>query len=254
MPMIEELFAAGNSPVHSMDPRSRVALATLLSFVVALCEDFSSLCAGLALSLVLIFAARLNLREVIKRVLVVWGFLFFLWILLPWTYEGEVIYRIGKLGLTQPGLVLCAKISLKSNAILLAFIALIATMDLGTLGYALNFFKIPKHLVHLLLLTYRYIFVIENEYRRLIRAARLRSFQPKTSLHTYQTYAYLTGMLFVRASTRAERVYNAMKCRGFNGEFHCLHEFSLSRSDRIWTTSVMIGIALLIVMEVQARI
>ncbi|WP_022668359.1 cobalt ECF transporter T component CbiQ [Desulfospira joergensenii] len=252
--MIEEVFAAGDSPVHSIDPRSRVAVATLLSFVIALCENFSTLWAGLVLSLVLVFAARLNPREVIKRVLVIWGFLLFLWILLPLTYEGDVIYRIGKLGLTKQGFLLCAKISLKSNAIVLTFIALIATMDFSTLGYTLNFFKMPKNLVHLLLLTYRYIFVIENEYRRLIRAAKIRSFQPKTNLHTYQTYAYLVGMLFVRASTRAERVYNAMKCRGFKGEFHCLHEFSLSRSDWIWTAAAMIGIALLIIMEVIARI
>ena len=229
-------------------------MATLLSFVIALGENFSTLWAGLAFSLILLLAARLPLLEVMKRVLVIWGFLLFLWIFLPVTYEGEVIYRIGKLGLTREGLFLCAKVSLKSNAILLTFIALIATMEFSTMGYVLNFFKMPKSLVHLLLLTYRYIFVIENEYRRLIRAAKIRSFQPKTNLHTYKTYAYLIGMLFVRASTRAERVYDAMKCRGFKGEFHCLHEFSLSRSDRIRTTAVLIGIVLLIAMEVQARL
>jgi cobalt/nickel transport system permease protein len=85
------------------------------------------------------------------------------------------------------------------------------------------------------LMTYRYIFVLEQESQRLIRAAKIRGFTPGTSLHAYKTYAYLVGMLFVKASERAERVYRAMKCRGFNGRFHCLHAFGFTGSDRMMT-------------------
>ena len=60
--------------------------------------------------------------------------------------------------------------------------------------------------------------VLEEEYQRLARAARIRGFRAGTDLHTYRTYAYLVGMLFVRAADRAERVRNAMLCRGFNGQ------------------------------------
>ena len=44
-------------------------------------------------------------------------------------------------------------------------------------------------------------------------------------MHTYRTYAYLLGMLFVRASERSARVHQAMKCRGFDGRFHSLDRF-----------------------------
>lgn len=250
--MIREAFAKGNSPVHRADPRCRLAVAVLLSFVIALGDHFPTLLTGLVLSTLLIPAARLDFLAVMKRVLVIWGFLLFLWLILPWTIKGEVLFKVGKLAVTREGLSLCAKISLKSNAILLGFIALVSTMDFSTLGYALNYFRLPKKLVHLLLLTYRYIFVIEQEYRRLARAAKIRGFKPGTNVHTYKTYAYMTGMLFVLASIRAERVYWAMKCRGFSGEFHCLHEFYLSPSDRIMTLAALAGIGLLIVMEVQA--
>ena len=248
--MIEEVFAAGDSPVHRTDPRSRVAVATLLSFVLAVADHFPTLWAGLGFSVFLLLLARLDLGAVMRRIWVIWGFLLFLWLVLPWTFEGDVVFRMAGLGFTREGLVLCAKITLKSNAIVLVFIALITTMDFSTLGYALNCLKAPPKLVHLLLLTYRYIFVIEQEYRRLIRAARIRSFQAKSNLHTYKTYAYLVGMLFVRASARAERVYKAMKCRGFHGEFYCLGEFSFSRSDRIHTVAALACIVALIVMEV----
>ena len=95
------------------------------------------------------------------------------------------------------------------------------------------------------LMTYRYLFVMETEYHRLTRSATVRGFRPSTSIHTYRTVAYLVGMLFVRASARAERVYAAMLCRGFYGRFHSLHEFSFTQKDRVWAmvmVAVLVGL------------
>ena len=97
-------------------------------------------------------------------------------------------------------------------------------------------------------MTYRYVFVIEQEYQRLLKAVKIRNFQPKTNMHTYRTYAYLVGMLFVRASARAERVHHAMLCRGFKGKFYCLYDFSVSRLDLIWSAfmgAAIIGLGVL---------
>lgn len=232
--MIQEPFASGNSFLHKTDPRIKVFFAALFSCMTALLNQFSSLTACLGLSLVLVFMARLNFKMLIRRLAVIWGFLLLLWAVLPLSFEGRIIYQLGPLKFTLPGIMAAAKITIKSNAILLAFIALVSTMNFTVLGYVLNYFKIPEKLVHLLLLTYRYIFVIEQEYQRLVRSAKIRAFKPKTDLHTYKTYAYLAGMLFVKASARADRVYQAMKCRGFKGRFYCLQEFSVSEHDRAW--------------------
>ncbi len=94
--------------------------------------------------------------------------------------------------------------------------------------------KLPKKLILLLLLTYRYLHVLEQEYKRLMTAAKLRCFKPGNNLHTYKTYAYLVGMLLVRASLKGEQVYKAMICRGFKGEFKTIQEFPLKTSDLIF--------------------
>jgi cobalt/nickel transport system permease protein len=60
---------------------------------------------------------------------------------------------------------------------------------------------------------------------------KARGFQPTTNLHTYKTYAHLVGMLLVRSADRAERVRNAMLCRGFRGRLYSLSEFSLKTND-----------------------
>ena len=241
--MIEEPFSDGNSLIHNLDPRLKVVFTTLYSFTVALSSRFPTLFVALCFSLLLIAMARLNIREVAKRLAIVNGLILFFWIVLPFTFKGEPLFHIGPLAFTREGVVLSALITLKSNAILLAFISMIASMSIATLGHALNRLHIPDKIVHLFLLTYRYIFVIDQEYQRLSRSAKIRSFRPGTNAHTYQTYAYLIGMLFVRASARAQRVHQAMLCRGFKGRFYCLREFSMSLQD--WTLSAIMALVIL---------
>ncbi len=192
--------------------------------------------------------AHLGFREMSKQLAPVFLFLLLVWIALPITFPGDSLFQIGWISLKTDGFVLAAKISLKSVSILTALMALISTMSIATLGQVLHRFYIPDKLVHLLLFTYRYIFVIQKEYQRLIRAAKIRGFEPKTNLHSYRTFAYLIGMIFVQASNRAERVHQAMKCRGFKGKFYSIRIFT-PRSDSwifiVFMSGGLIGLLLL---------
>jgi cobalt/nickel transport system permease protein len=247
--MLSETFAAGDSIIHKLDPRTRVIFATVYCFAAAFCRQFPVLLAAVAVSTALVCMTGIRLKEIGSRMLMVNGLILVLWAVVPLTYGGETLFRIGWLDVSRPGVSLAAQITLKSNAILLAFISLIATMSFATLGYALKKLKVPPKIIHLLLMNYRYVFVIEQEYQRLIRAAKIRGFQPKTNLHTYRTYAYVIGMLLVRAAARAQRVHQAMLCRGFKGTFYSLQEFKRDR--RAWIFSILMTITIigLIVME-----
>ncbi|MBU0991044.1 MAG: cobalt ECF transporter T component CbiQ [Proteobacteria bacterium] len=247
--MINEPFASGNSIVHRLDPRFRTFFAVLLSIEVALLKDFSAMGFALLVAFFLAASARLNIREVMKRLSSIFGFLLLLWIVIPLTYEGTPAWQAGWLTWTREGIHLSAQISLKSTAILMIFMALVATMTLSTLGRALKRLSMPGKLVHLLLMTYRYIFVIGQEYQRLYTAMRIRGFRPSTSLHSYKTYAYLFGMLFVRASKRAERVNQAMILRGFNGRFYSLDDFQPSYKNWIFAGTMMMIFTGILLME-----
>jgi cobalt/nickel transport system permease protein len=246
--MIEEPFAAGNSIIHRIDPRFRVAAATFYSFTVALCYQFESLIAALAVSLVSVLLSGVGLKTVFKRLIIVNGFILLFWIILPLTYKGKIVYSLGPVNLYLAGIVFAAKITIKSNAILLVLISFIATMTFATLGHTLSRFKIPDKLVFLLMITYRYIFVIQQEYQKIIRSIKIRGFKPKTTLHTYKTFAYVIGMLLIRASERADRVYNAMRCRGFKGKYYSLTDFTADAKSWVFVTivsGVTIGIILM---------
>ena len=246
--MISEPFAIGNSFIHRLDPRIRVVLTGAYAFVVALSYHFPALIAAVVLSTVLIAISRVPLAVVLKRIIWVNAFILLLWLLLPFTFKGDVLTHIGSFAIYRPGVILAAQITLKSNAILLAFIALIATMSFATLGHALYRLRVPEKIVHLLLMTYRYVFVIEQEYLRLIRAAKIRGFQPGTNSNTYRTYSYVIGMLFVRAATRAERVHQAMLCRGFKGKFYSLQDFQIGPASWVFAilmTAIIVGLILI---------
>ena len=247
--MISEPFTIGNSIVHQLDPRIRVVLTSVYAFVVALSYQFPVLILALMFSMVLIGISRVSLKAVFKRIIWVNAFILLLWVLLPFTFSGDVLARVASFAIYRPGVVLAAQITLKSYAILLAFIALIATMSFATLGHALYRLRVPEKIVHLLLMTYRYVFVIEQEFLRLLRAAKIRGFQPGTNSNTYRTYSYVIGMLFVRAAARAERVHQAMLCRGFKGKFYSLQDFHVGNASWIFALLMTVVIFGLLFME-----
>ncbi len=154
-----------------------------------------------------------------------------MWLILPFTTPGSPFFVVFGLSLTQEGIELALLLTLKSNAILLFMTTLISTTQPVTLGQALDSLHVPEKLTFLLLISYRYLGVIFQEYNRLATAARVRGFLPRTSPRTYRTYGYLLAMVLINSFDRAQRVYQAMLLRGFQGRFYALHEFQLSFTD-----------------------
>ncbi len=247
--MIVEPFASGDSAIHKTDPRLKIVFATLFSIVTAVAQQSATLIVALVLAVIFVLAARLSIRLVLRRLIIVSGFLLLIWLILPLTYKGTPAVRLGPFTLAQPAIVLAAHVTLKSYTIVTVFMALVATMPAATLGHALERLRVPAKLVFLLLMTYRYIFVVEQEYRRLVRAAKIRGFRPGTNLHTYRTYAYFAGMLFLRASERAEQVTRAMKCRGFHGKFYCLSDLSTYSLTKSMLAVMAAGLCVLAALE-----
>jgi len=251
--MTFETFCQGDSPLHRADARVKLAGTFILTLIVALCQNFITASAGLGVGLGLLFFSRLPLQAVFKRLLLVNAFVAFLWLTLPLTYPGETLASFGFFSISRPGVALAALITLKTNAIILYFITLLATSSVAELGHGMAKLHLPTKLCLLLLFSYRYIFVIHQEYQRLARAARLRGFQPGTNLHTYKSYAHLFGMTLVKSWNRAERVHQAMLLRGFNGRFYTLDETNLRKQDLLLLLTLSSAAIGLILIETGSR-
>ncbi|MEA3386277.1 MAG: cobalt ECF transporter T component CbiQ [Thermodesulfobacteriota bacterium] len=226
-----ERFASGKSILHSADPRVKILLAVGYSVVTVSLGSLEGQIFAMAGGLLLVIAARLSFKEVSHRLFVVNLFILMLWLILPWTTPGTGVTRLGPIIITAEGLGLSLSISLKCNAIILANLALLSTSTIFSLAHALAHLRVPSKMVQLIFFSWRYFHVINSEFNRMKQAIKVRGFEPRSNLHTYRTYAYLIGTLFIKSLERGERVYKAMLCRGFDGTFWLLSHFRLHRRD-----------------------
>ena len=164
--LIKEKFSEGDSFLHKLDPRVKMVVALLFSAIVAVTNRYTPLLGYLSFAVGLIIIAKLKIREVILRLLVVNSFTLLLWIMLPFTFSGEKIYILNSLDVSREGIKYAFLFTIKSNSIILVGIALLSTSSIYNLVHALRHLYLPDKLVQLSFFSYRYIHTIHSEYIR----------------------------------------------------------------------------------------
>lgn len=114
---------------------------------------------------------------------------------------------------------------------LLAGYLLIATASMEKICYALRQLRVPKILVTVILLIYRYISVLLEETDRMNQAYMLRAPGQK-GIH-YSAWGTFAGQLLLRSIDRAQEVYESMCLRGYAGEFAEAEEMKFQWRDGI---------------------
>lgn len=208
------------SIVDHFDPRARILAVSLFALATVFSHNLLFPFLALLISLFIASFANLNFKRTIRRVIAMDFFIVLMVFMLPFTTTGEVMFHVFGFPASKEGFIKAIEIGLKTNAVVLALLALIGTLEASTLGHALAHLRVPEKLVHLLLFTVRYLEVISREYRRMRKAMKARAFRPQSNWHTWRSFGYLVGMLLVHSLERSERTYAAMKCRGYVGKFY----------------------------------
>ncbi|WP_375174964.1 cobalt ECF transporter T component CbiQ [Pseudooceanicola sp.] len=222
---------ARQGAITPLDPRMRIVMACVFGCVTVALSTLPALVAAFAIALSLLAMSRLPWRQTLKRMAMMDAFIIFMLILLPFSMPGDPIFTLWGFPASWQGLWKAVEIALTANAVILALMVLVGTMEPVALGHALHRLRCPETLVHLLMFTIRYIEVLREEYLRLRAAMKVRGFRPGTNWHTYRSFGYLVGMMLVRAIERSERILGAMKCRGFSGRMLLLQDYALTRRD-----------------------
>ena len=92
---------------------------------------------------------------------------------------------------------------------------------------------VPAVLIELMLLTYRFIFILLEEARAVLTAqkARLGNRDVKTAV---RSFGQMASVLFVRALKRSDALYHAMEARCYDGLLKVLgKKYAVSRR-RVW--------------------
>ncbi len=232
--------------IDRLDARPRILVALLFAATVVFCTSFAALSIALLLAFGFALLAKLNLRHTLKRLMAMDLFLVILLLMLPFTVPGTPLFWIGDAAASLEGVVKAGEIALKANAVVLALLALVGTLESTTLGHALARLKVPAKLVQLLMFTVRYLEVVNREYCRMRNAMRARAFVLRGNMHSWRSIGFLLGMLLIRSLERADRIMDAMKCRGYTGHFYLLDNMQINRIDRLFfTTNLVLLTALL---------
>jgi cobalt/nickel transport system permease protein len=105
-------------------------------------------------------------------------------------------------------------IAARSGLCLLTVILVSNTTPFGKILRVLKRVRVPGLLITTMALMHRYLFVLANESERMGRARTSRTFT-RGRRFRWHSLATVVGQLFVRASERAERIYDAMCARGW---------------------------------------
>ena len=213
-----------DSPPARWDARWKLAAVLVAVAGIAALDHLAPAAVALTLSLILLALARLPWRWVRFRLsLFVLAALPFL-IVLPVTLDGTG--RFSERGLVAGMAVFCRCVAIGALALVL-----VGTAPVHRTITAAHKLKVPGLLVLLALLAYRYAFLLADELRRLRVALRVRGFRASATRRGYTTLGHVAGAVLVRGADRADRVSEAMRCRGFDGRFHTLTAFRTSPAD-----------------------
>lgn len=209
-----------------LDPRWKLAALLFAAAVAATLHTLPAAGAALAAALLLALLARLPARWFLERLAALALFLALFTLPLPWLLaDNGPGWTFGRLHFSLHGVEVALGLAARAVAIVTLLLVLQATAPLEDTLKAAHALRIPALFVQLGLLTYRYVFVLADELGRLRIALRVRGYRNRVRRHSYRTAGHVAGTLLVRGYERAERVAQAMRCRGFDGRFRSLTAF-----------------------------
>jgi len=219
-------MASKKTLIHNINPIVKL-LVTLLYLVIVISfgkYDISGLVPFISYPIIIFILSDIPYLPVFKRMFVALPFVSGVGILNP-IFDTRIYIEILGLGVSG-GWISFASLIVKSSLTILAGLLLIATTKAYEIAWAFRKIGMPRIFVIQFLLIYRYIFVLLEEVSKIIKAHNLRSpFRKGVSL---KVSGSLLGQMLMRSIDRANRIYNAMILRGFNGECFFYKESKIS--------------------------
>jgi cobalt/nickel transport system permease protein len=228
-------FHAGSSVIHQLDPRVKLVLTLMLILTTSL-TPFGAWAAYILLLAIALSAemlSELGIRYVLKRAALALPFALAA-LPLIFTVQGTPLFSFQVLNWTLTvsleGVERFLSIAVKSWISVQFAIVLAATTPFPQLLVAMRAMRVPPLLVAIFGLMWRYIFVLVDEALRLLRARDARSgASPMLGGKAGGSLAWrarvtggMAGNLFVRGFDRGQRIYDAMRARGYDGEVRAL--------------------------------
>jgi len=185
-----------------LDPRAKIAGIFAFVVVTALLTTPEAVVLALASAIVLSAASGVHA----KRLIIAYATAF------PFIALASI--SIFLFSGTERGMTMLAR----TSSCVMPLLVLALGTDTFDLFTGLRRLKVPGMITTLLMLTFRFLLLLSDEYERMKLSRRARGFRGGRSIldkYGFRVLSSTAGMVLVRASARADRVYEGLKCKAF---------------------------------------
>ncbi|WP_245526710.1 cobalt ECF transporter T component CbiQ [Acetohalobium arabaticum] len=227
------------------------ALFTFMTMLVCLVANsiITSLAVITLMVGVVIFKAEIPLQFLIKLLLLPISFLFLATVTVVITITnsgGDFLFYFNlfgwKIGVGAGSLIKALNLFLKSLGTVSCLYFLALTTPMVELLSILKRLKIPKIFIELMILIYRFIFVL-LETANLIRVSQVSRLGYSSFKNSFYSLSKLVSNLFVRSYYRAKGLLTTLLARGYEGEIKVLepdYEYSKKNFVLIFVAEILL--------------
>lgn len=208
-----EQLSRQNTVIHRLHPLAK--MMTTLVYIICIAAhgryDLFSMAPFLFYPIIMMALSDVPFLMICKRTLIALPFTLFAGIS-NLILDRQLFMRVGEVVITT-GVLSFFTILLRTCLSVAAILILVAVTPFSQMSCQLRRMHVPVIFVNLVEMIYRYIGVLLEEADTMLTAYRLRN--PHVKWPLLKDMGSFTGQLFLRSYDRAERVYQAMKCRGY---------------------------------------
>ncbi len=211
-----EKYVYLDSYIHRWECRPKLIAFITLIFSFTFIKDIAFLPILIIITALLFIISKLPFSFLLSRLRYPGMFILAVVILLPFLTGDTIIFSWGLLQVKKEGCLLMLIVVTRFVCILTTTLVLLATSPFLNLIKSFHSFGLSPIISDMMLLTYRYLEEFSDRLDRMKKALRLKGF----NLHKYDHRQFivvgnLIGSLLVRSYEDSQKVYQAMKLRGY---------------------------------------
>jgi cobalt/nickel transport system permease protein len=245
-----EQLAGGHSVIHRRHPL--VKLVSAFVYIITVVSfgrtELVRLIPFVFYPVLLMALSETPWRPVLKRAAIAVPFVLFAGVS-NILFDRTIAFTLGGVGVSF-GVLSFFSLLYRTLLCVAAVLILAAVTPFDQLAAQLRRLRVPGIFVTLFEMTYRYIGVLLEETSSMNTAYMLRSTEHK-GLQMKHMGSFV-GQLLIRSFDRAERIYSAMKCRGYASADRIKRRQALTKQDFLYLAAACLPFLLLRVLDVSA--
>jgi cobalt ECF transporter T component CbiQ len=249
-------MAAGESAerdgfLQALDPRAKLAGTCALVVAVTMVHSAPLLLVSITLALSLASASKVDTRTFLRALspVVILSVCLSAPSVLSVVTPGHPLAAVGGVSVTSEGLHAAMVLVLGAAACIAWVSLLMLTTGWPKVLWAVRSLGVPRIFVLVLLMMYRYLFVMLRNAEEMHLAKESRTMRADRSTPNRDWVAGRMGDLFLRARRLSDQVYLSMTSRGFTGEPRLLETAGIDCRNVFWVVLSVFAAAALVIVD-----